>query len=925
MADVNINVKINGTDQIADLNEEIRSTSNSVAGLKERQEELEAAFQKAEFGTPEWKALQKELRAVNTDLANIEASVEDLTIADKVDGFLKFGQAAAGAMSVATAGVSAFGNALGVSEEQVKAAEESLMKVIAAAQGMSDIASAFSKDNKLFASFLSIGQGARTAATGMTTASTATGAATTSISTFGKVGKAALISVGIGVFTTALALLVEYWDDISAGVKRFINSVGPLKSIFDGISDFVTNFGDRFNGALAAAGASISALGSALARLVRGDFEGAKKAIEGIGTAYAEGVKKSQSDKALNKTNEQIREQIRLLERRKAQGDDTAKTEEALLQKRILLASNELQLLDEGTKEYEEKTREKEDLEDELTRFQKTELDKRLADQKAANEKRRTEAVKQAQKEAEIERQKLAQIEAYREAWLQQVAEQNKTDEESLRNLAQIEGAINAEIFQTRQDLLLLQNDAEQAATEAQLEELQKRGEGESAKAVELQALLIQQKIRRIEIEKATTEAVLTEQEKRAQAEIDAAISGSASPEALAQAETQKAAVREQFSLKRQKLEAETAQKIAEVNKKVDTEVAVSADDRAQKVVESLQSIQQIAGTVSSVISSVFSTAQAGITEQISTVQATIDSLDAKIADAQSRLEAAQSAVTENDQLLTEARSGLAEYAAEQTDLYDRIRQAQAEGNTAALVGLRTQQNELRKRIQSEQRNTTAIEQAKSAAQERADAEAANIERLNAERAAAAEQQKQLELEQIELQKQRARVDRITALVNVGLAIATIAAQSAKQDFTFGAATIASIVALAASLAAAVTPMLQEGFAEGGFTGRGKGAPDSSGFRPAGIVHEGEYVIPKRMVDSPTIQPVIAGLESIRTGRTTRGFAEGGFTTPSVPISPSLDMTGLIQSLNSRPIVVSVVDINRESARLAQVQQQSRL
>lgn len=64
-------------------------------------------------------------------------------------------------------------------------------------------------------------------------------------------------------------------------------------------------------------------------------------------------------------------------------------------------------------------------------------------------------------------------------------------------------------------------------------------------------------------------------------------------------------------------------------------------------------------------------------------------------------------------------------------------------------------------------------------------------------------------------------------------------------------------------------------FARGGYTGGGSGAPDETGFRPAGIVHEGEYVAPKWMVQSRETAPVIRWLENRRL----RGFATGGLVT----------------------------------------------
>lgn len=76
-------------------------------------------------------------------------------------------------------------------------------------------------------------------------------------------------------------------------------------------------------------------------------------------------------------------------------------------------------------------------------------------------------------------------------------------------------------------------------------------------------------------------------------------------------------------------------------------------------------------------------------------------------------------------------------------------------------------------------------------------------------------------------------------------------------------------------------------FAGGGYTGAGIGGRDQTGFKPAGIVHEGEYVVPKWIVDNPSMAPVVHFLETHRL----RGFADGGFagmnTTPNSASLPS--------------------------------------
>jgi len=65
-------------------------------------------------------------------------------------------------------------------------------------------------------------------------------------------------------------------------------------------------------------------------------------------------------------------------------------------------------------------------------------------------------------------------------------------------------------------------------------------------------------------------------------------------------------------------------------------------------------------------------------------------------------------------------------------------------------------------------------------------------------------------------------------------------------------------------------------YANGGFTGRGAGARDSTGYKQAGIVHEDEWVAPKWMIDNN--KGLFNTLEQARL----KGFANGGFTSKTV-------------------------------------------
>lgn len=110
-----------------------------------------------------------------------------------------------------------------------------------------------------------------------------------------------------------------------------------------------------------------------------------------------------------------------------------------------------------------------------------------------------------------------------------------------------------------------------------------------------------------------------------------------------------------------------------------------------------------------------------------------------------------------------------------------------------------------------------------------------------------------------------------------GTALAVVKALATPPPFNIKLAAIVGALGAVQIATIAATPLPE--FAEGGFTGKGSGRPDRTGHRPAGIVHESEYVTPKWMLENPVVADVVDWMESIRTGRTAlpQAYAEGGF------------------------------------------------
>jgi len=80
-----------------------------------------------------------------------------------------------------------------------------------------------------------------------------------------------------------------------------------------------------------------------------------------------------------------------------------------------------------------------------------------------------------------------------------------------------------------------------------------------------------------------------------------------------------------------------------------------------------------------------------------------------------------------------------------------------------------------------------------------------------------------------------------------------------------------------------VNNIRNKGFAGGGYTGKGEGKADSSGHRPVGVVHEDEYVMPKRVLMTPEGSALARAAERLRLGDRApyRAYATGGFVLPA--------------------------------------------
>jgi len=168
---------------------------------------------------------------------------------------------------------------------------------------------------------------------------------------------------------------------------------------------------------------------------------------------------------------------------------------------------------------------------------------------------------------------------------------------------------------------------------------------------------------------------------------------------------------------------------------------------------------------------------------------------------------------------------------------------------------------------------------------------------------------KRLEIEKKAFIRQKA-IDIAQAISNGALGITKAFAQGGITGF----ATSGLIAAQTAAQVGVIASQKFDGgsFAEGGFTGDGFGSADSTGFKPAGVVHEGEYVVPKRVLDSSKGGQLVGALESMRLNKPTPlssiGFANGGFASPVSGIDRT-DLSNMLQAMESRISNIQVTNV----------------
>ena len=361
-------------ENVVDVVEKSKSMKSELRSIKQELNELESAGM---TNSDRFKQLSARAGELEDQIGDTNAQIKILASDTKyLDATIDGVTGLVGAFTAVQGATALFG-------DENEELEKALLKVngaMAILQGLQAVQNTLNKDSAFNVVFLSKAKSTlTTVTTGLASAmgieATATGGATLATKAF----SFALKTIGIGLIIAGIALLVEYWDDLTAAAKKFLPAGTDISKMFDRIKSYAVGVG---NSIVQFVIAPIKALwtviqtgdvGKGLDVYLKG-FKFASNAKEGILKQDARNEQKYRDEQEQKNIDFAKRE----LERRKNRGEDTYQLEQRLRARQMAF----------------NKRTGKEDLD--LKKQYEDEQDKRFAE----NNKKRSDATKKANEDA---------------------------------------------------------------------------------------------------------------------------------------------------------------------------------------------------------------------------------------------------------------------------------------------------------------------------------------------------------------------------------------------------------------------------------------------------------------------------------------------------------------------------------------------
>lgn len=411
--------------EYANQRQELRALRNELDNLEEGTEEYNAAFMRAAELTHNLQERQEFLRYASADLGDQITNV--IGIAGNV-----------------AAGFSAVQAAMGLFGEESDDVAQAMLKVqqaMALVQGLEGLDGFINRTEGLSKALRAMradtvatttATEAQAAATkAETTATVAQTTATNAASVAQKGLNAAIKANPVGLFITALVLLIANFEKIVDWVGDMTGGFDNLRKVWDVVIQTASGVGNAILKfvvtPIRTAINTVSMLGSIIGDVFRGDWdkigEDWQNGLKKIGKDFVDGVNLVGNTVDGYRNTQEKRERKRIQEAAEMRakeieniiadneakyGSDWQYTEEAIKLQRELNAER-LKMYDEDSDEYREAVREQMRYERELTEYQEAQAKARLDEQKAESDARIS------QKEKEIDQMKVLEAELQNE------------------------------------------------------------------------------------------------------------------------------------------------------------------------------------------------------------------------------------------------------------------------------------------------------------------------------------------------------------------------------------------------------------------------------------------------------------------------------------------------------------------------------
>ena len=440
-------------------NEVVATTDKKVkmrtelANIKEEMDRLEAS---GGLNSKRFRELEKEAGKLKDQIGDTSARIRILASDTKhLDALISGVTGLVGAFTAVQGATALFG----AENEELN---EALLKVngaMAILQGLQAVQETLNKDSAFSVIFMRNARVAETTAiAGQTTALGANTLAMTASTLATKAFSFALKTIGIGLIITAIALLVEYWDDLTAGVKKFLPAGADVGKMFDKIKTYAFGVG---NSILQFVIAPIKAL---WAVIQTGDVgKGFDVYLKGwkFASNAKDGILKQDARNEQKYRDEQEAKNIefakRELERRKNRGEDTFKLEQRL-------RAREMAFNKRTGKEDADLKKEYEDAEDKrFAENAKKDADRRKKTEEQAKkdaEKRKKDAEEAHKKALELQQKQNEQIAKFADE-LKNVEIRNIQDK-TKRERASLEKSLDDKISAIEKEVALTEKAEEQ-------------------------------------------------------------------------------------------------------------------------------------------------------------------------------------------------------------------------------------------------------------------------------------------------------------------------------------------------------------------------------------------------------------------------------------------------------------------------------